>query len=613
MESTASTVVERSVENPRARWARETKEAIEFEEDPHKAALEDDPELVYVGPRAWAAIFALSISLGAPIGLALLSTASVSTEITRELDASSFQPWVVGCWSIANACSAAVAGYLSDIFGRRNIIIIGDLIVLLGTIMGGTARSIELLLLAQTLIGLGAGFLFDAFAAVPEMLPNKWRVLGAGIVEGGINVPWPKGDFHKTRWQQIKELDYIGIVSVTGGIALFTSGLTWGGLLFPWDHPGTILTITLGFFTIIGGFAYDWSLAKNPMVPLNLFWPKMFRRYSAILVVLFVSGMNFYAMTTLLPLGANLMFTTDGLEIGLMSLPKTVMELIVGFFMPLVSHKIPEYIPGFTIKWQLVVGMVLQAVFLAASAASVNPNNKFAYMFLPAFGVPMFTWVTVLSYAIASLHVPHSQLATALGLLGTFRSTGGAIGNAFFGALFTSLSARETSRMVQAACESLDVCPTTTIFNQLLADLTAYNQGVPGMMADVSPEARDILVQALHVGYGRSFQIVFCATIPLSVIAVLCSWYIEDPWPYMNNHVQFRMYERGGFSLRSPEEPSLTGATVVWPATKKMNYDSGIYGIHLERVPSQASQACLTTRTSMILEDATTHSRSSDH
>lgn len=83
-----------------------------------------------------------------------------------------------------------MAGNLSDTFGRRNVILIGDLVVLIGSILGGTARSIEILITAQTLIGFGAGFVFDAFAAVPEMLPNKWRALGAAIVEGGINVPW---------------------------------------------------------------------------------------------------------------------------------------------------------------------------------------------------------------------------------------------------------------------------------------------------------------------------------------------------------------------------------------------------------------------------------------
>lgn len=58
MESGTSTIVDRSSgEDPKERWARETRAAIEFEEDPHKAALEDDPELVYVGPRTWAAVF----------------------------------------------------------------------------------------------------------------------------------------------------------------------------------------------------------------------------------------------------------------------------------------------------------------------------------------------------------------------------------------------------------------------------------------------------------------------------------------------------------------------------------------------------------------------------
>lgn len=43
--------------NARERWAKETKRAIKFEEDPHSAALNDNPEEVFVSPRTWAAIF----------------------------------------------------------------------------------------------------------------------------------------------------------------------------------------------------------------------------------------------------------------------------------------------------------------------------------------------------------------------------------------------------------------------------------------------------------------------------------------------------------------------------------------------------------------------------
>lgn len=38
------------------KWTEETKAAIEFEEDPHRAALFDNPKLVYVGKKTWAAL-----------------------------------------------------------------------------------------------------------------------------------------------------------------------------------------------------------------------------------------------------------------------------------------------------------------------------------------------------------------------------------------------------------------------------------------------------------------------------------------------------------------------------------------------------------------------------
>lgn len=113
----------------------------------------------------------------------------------------------------------------------------------------------------------------------------------------------PRGDFDKMRRQQIKELDFVGIFSITGGLILLTCGLTWGGVTFPWNSAGSILPVVLGILALVGGLTYDWMLSKNPMVPMNLFRPHMFRRYVSILIVLFVSGMNFYALSVLLPLG----------------------------------------------------------------------------------------------------------------------------------------------------------------------------------------------------------------------------------------------------------------------------------------------------------------------
>ncbi|KKY29945.1 putative major facilitator superfamily transporter [Diaporthe ampelina] len=598
------------------KWTEETKAAIEFEEDPHRAALFDNPKLVYVGKKTWAAVIALGISLGAPIGLTFITLNAVLVVVTEEVGGQNLMPWVVGAW--------------------RNIILVGNLLVFIGCILGATARSIGVIITAQALVGMGAGFLFDAFAAATEMLPNKWRALAAGVVEAGINVPWatisgvlanavaryaswrwiyyiailwsflafkatallywpvsrPRGDFHKTRGQQFRELDYIGLLSITAGLVILVSGLTLGGETYPWDHPFTVAPLTVGPAVLLLGFIYDWMSAANPVIPLNLFKPKMFRRYVAILIVLFMSGMNYHALSTLLPQGSLLMFTTDGMEIGVMSLPNTVMQLLTGVVFPLISHRIPEYIPHCTIKWQVVAAMVMQVVFLALSAASVDPNNYYAYILLPGLGMPMFTWVTVLSYAIAGMHVPHSQLGTALGFLGTFRSTGGAVGNALFRYIFQTTSERMTAQRLRPVCERLGACPTDAAFNTLLVDAVAYNQGAPGKLTGLSPQARRAMQEALRGAYGYSFRMLFCATIPLGIIALLCALCIDDPHAFMNNHIQFRMYERGGLGFRKSDSPAPTGATVLFPGRKR--HPGGEGGeVELARVPSRSSQAKL--------------------
>lgn len=387
----------------------------------------------------------------------------------------------------------------------------------------------------------------------------------------------PRGDFDKSRWQQLRELDYVGIVAITGGLACLTCGLTWGGVTFPWRSVGAIGPLVLGLAALVGGCAYDWTWCARPMVPANLVWgPGMFRRYVAVLVVLFVSGMNFHAMSALLPLGTALLFTTDGTQKGILSLPNTILQLVAGLLLPLVAHKIPAYVPGLTIKWQLVVGMALQALFLGVSARAVHPTrDPTAYAFLPALGVPNFTWVTVLAYAITGLHVPHSQLGTALGLLGSVRSTGGAVGNALFGALFTQLAARHTTAEVRAVCEARGLCPlaNATALAALVQETVAYNNHNSDngtFLERFDGATRTVLQEALRTGYGRAMQVLFLATIPLSVLALVCSLWIEDPTPYMNNHVQFRMYEKGGFGRkRDPEAPALTGATVLWTGRKR--------------------------------------------
>lgn len=132
----------------------------------------------------------MAASFGPPVALSFVSVAAVVVQITQDLGNDAPFAWVVGAWSLATACSFSLGGPLSDIFGRRNLILGGQAVVLVGCILGGVGQNVASLIAAETIIGLGTGFVFVAYAGVSEMLPNKWRTLGVGILEGGIMVPW---------------------------------------------------------------------------------------------------------------------------------------------------------------------------------------------------------------------------------------------------------------------------------------------------------------------------------------------------------------------------------------------------------------------------------------
>ncbi|RSL57798.1 hypothetical protein CEP54_008144 [Fusarium duplospermum] len=564
------------------RRAEDARAAIEFEDDPHRAALEDDPEHTAVSLKTWLAIISMSASFGPAVGLGFTCVAAVVVQITNDLGNDAEMAWVVGAWSLATACSFSLGGPLSDVFGRRDLILGGQAVVMIGCIVGGVAKNVPTLIASETVIGLGTGFVFVAYAGVPEMLPNKWRALGVGVLEGGIMVPWgmvgvllgaalfeyaswrwifylgiiveglalvgtalcywptsrPRGDFDKTRWQQFKEVDWLGLSLFTLGLATALVGLTWGGSpAHPWKSASAIVPIVVGVLVVTLAFVYDFNFAKAPLFPVKLF--RMWRGFVVLLIGLFISGMNFHAMSALLPQGSLFMFTTDNIQIGLISLPNNLISTIVGSLVPICAHRLGH------VKWLFVAGMAFQAIFLGASAATVNPNNRWAWTFVPAFGVPMFLMVTILGYAIASLHVPHSHLGVAMGLLGTFRSAGGAVGNAIFNTVFQdkfrAFSADEITKVALASGLN------ASDLGAIIPGTIAHNLGVPHSLDGIegmTPAIAATLRSAVRLAYGRAFQFVFYITIPFSVIALICSFWVEDPEPYMTNHVQSAMNNR---------------------------------------------------------------------
>lgn len=56
---------------------------------------------------------------------------------------------------------------------------------------------------------------------------------------------------NRSKWQELKDLDVIGIVLFTGGLLLFLMGLSWGGQLYEWKSAHVIATMVVGFVMLV--------------------------------------------------------------------------------------------------------------------------------------------------------------------------------------------------------------------------------------------------------------------------------------------------------------------------------------------------------------------------
>ncbi|KXJ93511.1 fungal trichothecene efflux pump [Microdochium bolleyi] len=536
--------------------------------------MDDGPE-----PRvSWStilAVFFMGLTYVPAIATAFVMPAQILQQIGMALGDTENIAWIPGGWSIGAAVSFSIAGGMSDIFGRRWILLGGQAIILAGAIVCALAQSTLNIVAGTTLVGFGAGTIMVAYPGISELLPNKYRGLGLAWTELCITIPWgslggiiatqlylraswrwcyyitiiyavvciagtfvcyfppsrPRHDYEKTRWQQFKELDFVAFFLFASGLTILLVGITSLGAS-KWSVTMVATTIPLGAIMFVSAFIYDFTYAKRPLFPRKIF--RMYREFTVYLVILFICGMIWQAMVTLGNQGTLFMFTNDVVEIGYIATAANISGVIGGWIMPSLVHKLKH------IKIQFIVALMFQTVF-TASYAAVVPHNKLGWTILPMFGQSCFTWLTVLSYVSSGLLVPQEDLGISAGVMGTFRSAGGSLGNAVFTTIMTSIVNRDLANNIAGAAIGAGFAPTPEGLGALIPAVIQNAVGVPGALMGLPASANGAVLAAAAAAfrdtYASAFRMVFYATIPLGVVAIAAAFFIRDPSHLLNNHV----------------------------------------------------------------------------
>src|SRR5215831_13955620 len=89
--------------------------------------------------------------------------------------------WILTSYLISGAVATPISGKLSDIYGRKKMIIIILIIYIIGISAGGVSTNISFLLAARVIQGIGISMFPIAFGIIRDQLPKEKLAIGVGI------------------------------------------------------------------------------------------------------------------------------------------------------------------------------------------------------------------------------------------------------------------------------------------------------------------------------------------------------------------------------------------------------------------------------------------------
>jgi EmrB/QacA subfamily drug resistance transporter len=396
--------------------------------------------------------------------------ATAMPKILQELNGLNLYTWVVTGYLLASTAMIPIWGKLSDLYGRKIVVLAGVVIFLAGSALSGQSRTMVELVAFRALQGLGsAGIFSTAFTVIADIYPPAERgkyqgLFGAVFGVSGVVGPWLGGiltDSLSWRWvfyvnvpvglvalllivlqmpplkPKIEggvRIDWWGTVTLLLGIIPILLALSLGGIEYPWGSWRI-----LGLFGIgaagLAAFILAETRAAEPILPFDLFRNRTYVIANA--VALLMNGVAFFGAIVFLPIFMVMVVGVSASAAGLTIIPLTLGLVGASIIAGQVVSRIGKY------KAILISAIVIVlAGYFILHGLTVNVTRAQMTWRMILLGIGIGPALPILTSAIQNSVDPH-KLGAATSSSQFFRQIGATIGIAIFGTLLaTTLAAR---------------------------------------------------------------------------------------------------------------------------------------------------------------------------
>ncbi|KAI1113276.1 MFS general substrate transporter [Nemania sp. NC0429] len=470
------------------------------------------------------ATFLLVLSLCISTFIAAIEQTIVSTAvptIAKAFDATEVDyAWIGTAYLLPAAAATPPWGKISDIFGRKPILLASIAVFFIGSLIGALAPNIQGVLAGRVIQGTGGGGILSLSATVigdvfsPRdrsyyygVLGVTWGVAcGLGPIVGGafsefvtwrwcfwINLPVAGLaavfvffflEVHRPRTPVIEGLlamDWLGTLASVGATVMFLLGLGYGGVAYAWDSAVVVNLIVFGIVALVVFVLIEWKVAKYPITPLRLF-----RSTSNIAVfgIAYIHGAVFIANLYFLPLYFQSVLGASPILSGVYLLPVAVTLCVTSSLTGVYISKTGRYRPP--IYFGLVVLIIGTGLYINLQAYP-SWSRIIIFQIISGIGIgPVFQAPII---AIFSLTKP-ADIASAAATFFFARDIATAMSIVFGGVIFqnriaahagtirAALSSDTAEEIINGATSrALDIIPTLP-GDQRQVVISAYNESL---------------------------------------------------------------------------------------------------------------------------------------